>query len=177
MITTIFLQGLLVGFIFGFLLQKGTVSKFETIVGQFLLTNFTVLKIMFTAIIIGGVGMFSLRTTHMIDHLPFDSLSLVGALVGGVVFGIGMTLFGYCPGTSIAAWAEGAHDAFFGILGMIVGAALFEPLYPYIYRTIKSAAVNSDTLSSYFNISPWLILIFFTIGAIFFFAFLEKKNL
>ena len=174
---SLLIQGAFIGFIFGFLLQKGTVSRFNTIVGQFLLKDFTVLKIMLSAIIIGGIGMYSLRDTNTIFKMPIDSYSLMGSIIGGIIFGCGMTLFGHCPGTSIAAWAEGAHDAFFGIIGIFVGSALFELCYPWINAHILLKFQSDETLSSVLQVSPWIILIALTIFSIFFFAFLEKNEL
>jgi hypothetical protein len=53
--------GLLFGIVFGFLLQKGGMVKYEVLMGQFFLTDFTVIKVMLTAIIVGMIGIFSLR--------------------------------------------------------------------------------------------------------------------
>ena len=53
---TVILQGLIVGFIFGFLLQKGRVSRFNVIVGQLMLKDFTMLKIILSAIVVGSIG-------------------------------------------------------------------------------------------------------------------------
>ena len=170
-------HGAFVGFVIGFLFQKGTLSRFDTIVGQFLLRNFTLIKVLLTALIIGGIGMYSLRDTNAIIQMPIPSLSLLGAIIGGIIFGIGMVLFGYCPGTSIAAWAEGAHDAFYGILGVFVGSVLFELTYPWIATTIVTRFQTRETISSLLNVSPWIVLICITIITIFFFANLEKREL
>ncbi|MDP3615144.1 MAG: hypothetical protein Q8R98_25150, partial [Rubrivivax sp.] len=59
--------GLLFGVVFGFLLQKGGVARYEVLMGQFFLTDFTVIKVMLTAIVVGMVGIFSMRALGLIE--------------------------------------------------------------------------------------------------------------
>jgi uncharacterized membrane protein YedE/YeeE len=118
------LLGLMTGFVFGFLLQKGRVTKYQIILGQLLLKDWTVLKIMATAIVIGAVGVYfhlALGATKL-DIWPFQ---LGGVLSGALLFGIGMALLGYCPGTSLAGAGEGSRDAMVGVFGMLTGATIF----------------------------------------------------
>ncbi len=94
--------GLLTGIVFGFLLQKGRAAKYHVIVGQFLLKDWTVVKIMLTAVLVGSVGVYALVQTDWAS-LHIRPALLGGVLLGGVCFGIGIVVFGYCPGTSVAA--------------------------------------------------------------------------
>ena len=82
------LLGLLTGFLFGFFLQKGHVSKFPVIVGQFLLRDFTVLKVMLTAIVVGGVGVYALHGMGLAG-LHVKPAQLAAIALGGLVFEIG----------------------------------------------------------------------------------------
>ena len=116
--------GLITGFLFGFLLQKGGVTKYPVIVGQFLLRDFTVLKTMLTAVVVGGIGVYTLRAFGLAS-LHVKPAQLVAVSLGGLVFGVGMVLLGYCPGTGVAAAAEGKTDALFGVVGMMCGTMLF----------------------------------------------------
>lgn len=166
-------HGLLVGLAFGFLLQRGKVSRFNTIVGQFLFTDFTVLKIMFTAIIVGAIGVYGLLHHQMITQLPLIPSSMIGSAIGGIIFGCGMALLGYCPGTAIAAIAQGAKDATYGVLGMFVGTALFEFVYTHIYETTH-ADPTKETMATALNVSPWLVIAVLAVAALALFLVIEK---
>ena len=117
------LLGLATGVVFGFLLQKGRVAKFPVIVGQFLLRDWTVVKIMGTAVVVGAVGVFALVAAgHAGLHVK--PLLLGGVLSGGVLSGVGLAVLGYCPGTTVAACGEGRRDAVAGLLGMFAGRSV-----------------------------------------------------
>jgi uncharacterized protein len=113
--------GLLTGIGFGFLLQKGRVAKYQTILGQLLLKDWTAFKIMLTAILTGAVGVYALVAAGVatLDIWPFQPAAV---LVGAALFGIGIAVLGYCPGTGMAGAGEGSRDAMVGVLGMITGA-------------------------------------------------------
>lgn len=116
--------GLLTGIVFGVLLQKGRVAKHGVIVGQLVLRDFTVLKIMLTAIAVGAVGFWALVASGAtpVDVKPAQ---LGGVLLGALFFGSGLAVLGYCPGTTVAAVGEGRRDAIAGLVGMFVGAFAF----------------------------------------------------
>lgn len=118
------LLGLATGILFGFLLQKGRVAKHSVIVGQLVLRDFTVLKIMLTAIAVGAVGFWSLVAAGAttVDVKPAQ---MGGVLLGALLFGSGLAVLGYCPGTTVAAAGEGRRDALAGLAGMVAGALLF----------------------------------------------------
>lgn len=116
--------GLLTGLVFGFVLQKSRASKHSVIVGQLLLRDWTVAKIMGTAIAVGSVGVYALVAAGMTTP-AIKPVQLGGILTGAALFGVGLALLGYCPGTTVAAAGEGRRDALAGIAGMLVGAAAF----------------------------------------------------
>jgi len=147
--------GLLTGIVFGFLLQKGRAAKFHVIIGQFLLKDWTVVKIMGTAVVVGSVGVYALVTMDMAS-LHVKPLLLGGVLLGAVCFGVGMAVFGYCPGTSVAACGEGRRDAMVGVLGMLVGAGVYVALFPLLQPVIKSLGdMGETTLPQLTGTSPW----------------------
>lgn len=121
--------GLFTGVIFGVLLQKGQVAKFQVIMGQLLFKDWTVFKIMGTAIAVGAVGV-NILVAMGIASLHIQTASLARILVGGLLFGIGMAVFGLCPGTSVAASGEGHRDAVVGVIGMLFGAGAYVALFP-----------------------------------------------
>lgn len=159
MTSTLLISGSLVGIIFGFLLQRGSVADFNTIVGQFLFKNFTVLKIMLTAIIVGGILIHALVYAGYLEALPYKASSMIGSAVGGVIFGIGMATLGYCPGTALAALGSGARDALFGIAGMVVGTIIFEHLYLWLQKNILVDVPTTATLATVTHLSPWIIFV------------------
>ncbi len=118
------LLGLIFGVAFGFLLQKGGVAKYEVLMGALLLTDFTVMKIMLTAIVVGMVGIFGMHALGLVK-LHVKKTQYAANIVGGLMFGAGFALLGYCPGTGAAALGQGNFDAFVGILGMMAGSHLF----------------------------------------------------
>lgn len=118
------LLGLVTGFLFGFFLQKGRVSDRRVIVGQFLLRDFTVMKVMMTAILVGGIGVYVMRWAGWVQ-LAVKPAHLVSIILGGLIFGPAMVFLGYCPGTAVAAAGEGKRDAWWGLVGMTLGAAIY----------------------------------------------------
>lgn len=118
------LLGLLFGVAFGFLLQKGGVAKFHILVGVLLLEDFTVVKVMLTAIIVGCIGIFSLYGLGLVK-LHIKPTRYAANIIGGLVFGVGFALLGYCPGTGAAALGQGNWDAFAGVAGLMLGSYVF----------------------------------------------------
>ena len=98
--------GFIFGIVFGFLLQKGGVAKYEVLTGQFLLTDFTVLKVMLTAVVVGMVGIFSMHAMGLVK-LHVKPTHYAANITGGALFGAGLGLLGYCPGTGAAALGQG----------------------------------------------------------------------
>lgn len=128
--------GLLFGVVFGFLLQKGGVAKYEVLMGQFLLTDFTVIKVMLTAIIVGMLGIFSLRARGLVK-LHVKPTRYAANITGGLLFGVGLGVLGYCPGTGIVALGQGNYDAIAGILGLMVGSYFYAETSGYLGSTIE----------------------------------------
>ncbi len=148
--------GLLTGIFFGFLLQKGRVAKFPVIIGQLLLKDWTVVKIMLTAVAVGSIGVFTLVSMGAAE-LHIKPAMFGGLLLGGLLFGIGMSVLGYCPGTSVAACGEGRKDAMVGVVGMITGALAYVWFYPRYQPILKSFPDwGKITLPELTATSPWL---------------------
>lgn len=113
--------GLMTGILFGFLLQKGRVLRFEKQVGAMLLKDMTIVKFMLSAILVGMVGIVILKDAGIIT-LSHKPMNLGAVLLGGALFGTGWAVMGYCPGTSIGALGEGRWHALFAVAGMVAGA-------------------------------------------------------
>jgi hypothetical protein len=170
-------NGLMTGILFGFFLQKGRVLRYDRQVGALLLTDMTIVKFMFSAIITGMVGVHILYIFGFAKPLIMPT-TLVANILGGLIFGFGWGLLGYCPGTSLGALGEGRIDAFWGILGMLFGAGLFAELYPVIDGTILSWGYEgSITLSSLVGVNDWVVIAVFVVGGLFLFRWIEKSGL
>jgi hypothetical protein len=166
--------GLISGVLFGFLLQKGQVTRFRTVVGQFLLRDFTVLKVMLTAVVVGGIGVYAMHGFDWVS-LHIKPLVLGGVIGGGLIFGIGMALLGYCPGTGVAAIADGSRHAVFGVLGMLTGAALYAEVHPLMKATLlKMGVYDKVTLPDVTGFSPWLFLVALAVGSTLVFVAIER---
>lgn len=116
--------GLFFGVIFGFLLQKGGVAKYHILLGVLLLEEFTVIKVMLSAIIVGMLGIFAMHQAGLVE-LHIKPTRYAANVIGGLVFGVGFALIGYCPGTGAAALGQGNYDAIGGVLGLIAGSYLY----------------------------------------------------
>lgn len=123
------------GMLFGLLLHRGGVADYNVIVNQFRLRDFTVLKIMLTAIVVGGIGVWALYRFGYAEY-HIKPANLLGVAFGAALFGVGMVLYGYCPGTAVAAVATGSVHALVGFAGMLAGAILYAFSFPWVERHI-----------------------------------------
>lgn len=160
------LIGLVVGIFFGFFLQKGQVTKYDAIVGQLLLMDFTVLKVMLTAIIVGMPGIYAMRAMGLVK-LEIKPGSLGATGIGGLIFGAGMGILGYCPGTTTGATGQGSLDALVGgIGGMLVGGMIYARLYPKLSAGILNKGdFGTKTFPEWLRMKvPAAIALFILIG-------------
>lgn len=171
------LLGLFTGIIFGFLLQKGRVVRFEKQVGALLIKDMTILKFMLSAIMVGMVGIYILNGAGAISLSP-KSMNLGGVVIGGALFGAGWAVMGFCPGTSVAALGEGRIHAIFAIAGMLSGAAIYAELFPFFKSTILAwNDFGKIGFPEVLGISPWIIIPLFWVAALALFRLFENKGL
>lgn len=127
--------GLVFGVVFGFLLQKGGVAKFHVLIGQLLLADFTVVKVMLSAVIVGAVGIHLMHRAGLVE-MHIKPTKYASNIIGGLLFGVGFALSAYCPGTGAAALGQGNYDALAMVLGMFAGSYLFAEMSGWIARRI-----------------------------------------
>lgn len=130
------LLAVLFGLIFGFLLQKGGAAKYNVLMGVLLLEDFTVVKLMLTAIIVGMVGVFSLVALGK-AKLNLKPTKLGANSIGGLIFGAGFAMMAYCPGTGAAALGQGNWDALLGIVGLLAGSFFYAEMSEKLESTVK----------------------------------------
>ena len=121
------------------LLQRGRVADYNVIVNQFRFRDFTVLRVMLTAIVVGGIGVYVLHQFGLAQYhiKPADMLAVVSV---AALYGIGMVLYGYCPGTGVAAVGTGSIHALVGFVGMLAGGILYALSFPWIKTNILTTA-------------------------------------
>jgi len=122
------------GLIFGFLLQRGGMGSYEVLVGQLLLQDWSVVKVMLTAIVVGMIGVRTMHA-HGLVKLHLKPTRLVLNVGGGLLFGAGFALLGYCPGSAAVALGEGHWDAIFGMAGLVAGSYLYAEISGLIDKT------------------------------------------
>ena len=152
--------GLAIGVLFGFLLQKGGVTDYDVIIGQLLLTDFTVLKVMLSAVVTGTLGVHLLRSLGLVRLHPKPG-SLGTSIVGGLIFGVGFAVLGYCPGTVTGAVGQGFLDALFGgVAGTLLGTGLFAAVYPKLQKPILSKGdFGAVTLPELLKVNAWVVVV------------------
>lgn len=169
--------GLGTGCVFGFLLQKGRVLRFEKQLGAMLLEDMTIIKFMLSAMLVGMVGIYLLSDAGSIT-LSHKSMNIGAVTVGAILFGAGWAVMGYCPGTSLGALAEGRLHAIFAVAGMLVGAALYARAYPVLKVTLLAwNDAGKISVPELLGVSPWTVVAIFWIVALLFFFWFERKSL
>jgi hypothetical protein len=154
---------LFLGVGFGFCLERAGFGSARKLTAVFYLHDMAVVKVMFTAIVTAMVGLFALSALGLLDlaELYVEPTNLAAQAIGGLVFGTGFMIGGYCPGTSIAAIATGRKDGIMFALGMLAGVMVYAELTPGIETWIADTAQGEMTLPSLTGIGMgWFVLAF-----------------
>ena len=171
------IYGLVTGILFGFFLQRGRVLRYDKQLGALRLMDMTIVKFMLSTVLVGMVGIYLLKDLGLVK-LSVKSTNLGANIIGGLLFGAGWGLLGYCPGTSAGALGEGRWDALWGIIGMLVGAAIFAEVYPVLKTTVLTwGNLGKMTLPQILGLSHWVIVPVMILGALVLFWSFEKKGL
>jgi len=137
--------GLATGIIFGALLQRGRLADSRTIVGQLTGDNNRVAKTMGTAVAVGALGHRLLRRRGLATTEP-KPMNPVGLVGGAVLFGAGMALSGYCPGTAAAAAGSGRREGVWAMAGMLAAAVGFVATYPRLKKALEVGTLGRVNL-------------------------------
>ena len=176
------LSGLLLGAGFGFVLERAGFGNPNKLTGQFRLTDWSVFKVMFTAIVFAAVGLLILERFGFVDagSLFVPPAFLGAAALGGALVGAGFAIGGYCPGTSVVGLMSGRIDAAIFLLGLLLGTVLFAGIYPTIeFVTTLGEYAKADALPDAFNISGLPIgigMIVAAVGVFIFGSWMERKS-
>lgn len=146
---------LVIGVAFGWCLERAGMGSARKLVGQFYLTDLTVFKVMFSAIVTAMLGLFWLGRLGVLDlsRVYVPETYILPQLIGGVVFGVGFALGGLCPGTSCVAAVTGRLDGAALMLGMWSGVLATGLLFPSLQTFYEKTPRGSLTLPEIFHLS------------------------
>lgn len=148
---------LVVGIGMGWLLQRIGASNPRVILANLRLENLTIIKFMALTIAVGSAVAY-LLSLFVPMHFDIKPLFVAGVLAGGLIFGIGFALSGYCPGTCVVGAAEGRKDALFVIAGGITGALVFTLAYSALEPVfVKQWNFGKVTLATALNMPPFVV--------------------
>lgn len=171
------MTGLITGILFGFMMQKAQVIRYDLQVGALRLIDMTILKFMLTAIMVAMVGIYLLLDLGLVK-LSIKSTILGANILGGLIFGIGWGISGYCPATAMGALGEGRYDALFAILGMILGAGLYAEYFPLMKGTVLTwGDYGKITLPEMLGINHWIVIVILVAIFLMLFRFFKAKGL
>ena len=152
---------LLLGFGFGFVLERAGFGSGCKLTAQFRLTDWSVFKVMFTAIVFAAVGMYLLERAGWMDaQAVYVPAPYLWALVaGGAAIGAGFAIGGYCPGTSAVGVMTGRIDALVFLVGILIGTFAFAGLFPlFDPLTTAGELTQGDRLPELLGLPEWLVL-------------------
>lgn len=161
-----FIVALVIGILFGVILEQAGFSTSKKLVGLFYGYDFTVLRVFFTAGIVAMIGVMGLEHYGLIDiNLVYiNPTFLWSAIIGGLIMGLGFVVGGFCPGTSVCAAAIGKIDAMVFIVGAFIGVLIFAEGYPIFEPLYKAANWGNprffETLGMSQNIFAFIMVVF-----------------
>jgi uncharacterized membrane protein YedE/YeeE len=156
---------LVVGIAFGWCLERSGMGSARKLMGQFYLTDLTVFKVMFTAIITAMLGIFWLGWIGILDiaRVYVPETYILPQLLGGIIFGVGFATAGLCPGTSCVSAVTGRGDGAAAVLGMLSGVLLaglfFGTLEPF-YESTPHGTFTLPTMTR----APYGVVVFVIVG-------------
>lgn len=150
------------GILFGYVLEQAGFGSPCKLTAQFRLTDWSVFKVMFTAILVAAVGILILQTDNSFGSTGFyvPHVILGAVAVGGALIGAGFAVGGFCPGTAVVGAMSGRMDGFLFAFGMVAGIWLFSGLFEtaWIQALLNTGRIESKTVPALLGISPWLVV-------------------
>ena len=152
--------GIFSGLTFGFIIQRAGATNPDKIISGHLMKDPAIMQFMILAVAFGAVGLAGLQAVG-VGRTMILPLSLVATTLGGILFGLGWGLTGYCPGTTWTAVGEGRMDAVFALLGGFAGTLVFghlhETLIPLLYLPTNMGQIN---FGAWFGSSPVFVFVY-----------------
>ncbi|HUV76852.1 MAG TPA: DUF6691 family protein [Desulfobacterales bacterium] len=168
----------LIGFFFGFVLERAGFGNPRKLTAIFYLRDFAVLKVMFTAIVVCILGLLYFSVFGWIDLSRVHILPtyIWPQIVGGLLLGVGFLIGGYCPTTSVVATASGKLDGLIFILGMVFGSLIFAQMFPLIQGFYTSGHMGAIRLPDILKINSGIVALLVCLLAVGAFWIAEKTE-
>ena len=149
----------LVGFFFGFVLERAGFGDARKLTAIFYLRDFAVLKVMFTAIVVCVLGLLYLSFLGWMDlgRVYILPTYIWPQIAGGLILGVGFVMGGYCPTTSIVATVSGKLDGLIFILGMVLGSIIFAELFPLLQGFYEAGSMGAVLLPDFLHLNTGVV--------------------
>lgn len=175
------LAAFIIGIGFGFFLERGGFSSARKLTAQFYLKDFSVLKVMFTAIVVAGIGFWWLVYLGLLDlsYTFINPTFIWPQIAGGLILGVGFVIGGYCPGTSCVALSTGKIDALVYLAGIMAGILVYSLAEPAINGFYNSGSMGEIYVWQWLGTSPGVIVlaaVLMAVGAFTIGTMVEKKS-
>jgi rhodanese-related sulfurtransferase len=159
---------LLIGIAFGAVLEMAGFGNSRKLAAQFYFKDMTVLKVMFTGIIVAMVLIFTASAVGLLDYnlLWVNPTYLWPGIVGGLIMGAGFIIGGFCPGTSLVAMATLKKDGLFFVLGVLAGIFLFGETVDNFAIFWNSSYMGRFTLPELFGLSTGVTVLLVVLMAL-----------
>lgn len=161
----------LIGFAFGFVLEISGFGNSKKLAAQFYFKELTVLKVMFTAIIVAMLLLFTAIGLGWLDYngIWVNPTYLWSGIVGGLIMGVGFIIGGFCPGTSLVAAATLKIDGIFFVVGVLTGIFLFGETERYYDQWWNGSYYGRLTIMDWLDLSTGVVVIGVVLMALFMF--------
>jgi uncharacterized protein len=154
----------LIGIGFGFFLERAGFGSARKLTAQFYLTDLSVFKVMFTAIVTAMIGLFYLAWMGIVDLslVYLTPTNILPQVVGGLLLGFGFVIGGYCPGTSCVAVSTGKIDAMVYLLGILAGILVFGEAFSFFKDFYNATPLGTITLPQMLGL-PYGLVVFLVV--------------
>lgn len=177
------ISGLVCGVLFGFVLENAGFGSPAKLTAQFELRDWSVFKVMFTAIVVAAFGLYGLKAAGLMqtDAVFVPSALLMASAVGGALVGAGFAVGGYCPGTSVVGLFSGRLDALVFLVGLLLGTVVFAGFYGSAIEALMGMweVQAGDTFTDAFGVSEVTMLAILSVAlvAVFYFgSWFERRS-
>lgn len=155
-------SGLLCGGIFGFALERAGFASGCKLTAQLRFKDWAVFKVMFTAILVCATGLYLLQLAGMVDmnDIYIPTAFFWATLLGGVGVGAGMSVGGYCPGTSVVSFMSGRLDGLIFFFGLLFGTFAFAGAYEALLPMLKALpGPEAQTVPELLGLPTWAVIL------------------
>ncbi len=169
-------SALALGAAFGVALERAGLGSARKLMGQFYGTDFAVFQVMFTAIVVAMTGLVALEAGGLLDagRLYVAPTHLLPQVIGGIVFGVGFVVGGYCPGTGCVGAASGRLDGLAAVAGLVVGTWVFGELFGAIRGFYEATPLGPLTIPDLTGLPAWIVVALFDALALAAFTLLRR---